>query len=111
MKYCPFCGSGLDDEMVFCPKCGRRFRSAHESSEPETHEIENPPAEVKETVLPDRDIATEAEDIIGTAIEQPAKDAQITPPVSHKKFKKPVIVGVIIAIIILAASAVLYVCF
>ncbi|MBR2484269.1 MAG: trypsin-like peptidase domain-containing protein [Oscillospiraceae bacterium] len=25
MKYCPFCGFGLRDEMIFCPKCGKCF--------------------------------------------------------------------------------------
>lgn len=33
MKYCPFCGSGLQDEMVFCPKCGKKFLDAVENSE------------------------------------------------------------------------------
>ena len=28
MKYCPFCGAGLQEDMNFCPKCGRRFQSA-----------------------------------------------------------------------------------
>ena len=33
MKYCPFCGSGLQDAMVFCPKCGKRFLDAFENTE------------------------------------------------------------------------------
>ena len=33
MKYCPFCGSGLQDEMLFCPKCGKKHLGT----------IENPP--------------------------------------------------------------------
>lgn len=33
MKYCPFCGAGLQDTMVFCPKCGKRFLDALENSE------------------------------------------------------------------------------
>lgn len=28
MKYCPFCGVGLQDEMAFCPKCGKKFQKA-----------------------------------------------------------------------------------
>lgn len=28
MKYCPFCGSGLKDNMMFCPKCGKAFEDA-----------------------------------------------------------------------------------
>lgn len=33
MKYCPFCGSGLQETMVFCPKCGKRFLDAFENPE------------------------------------------------------------------------------
>ncbi len=29
MKYCPYCGAGLDAEMSFCPKCGQRFVDAN----------------------------------------------------------------------------------
>ena len=25
MKYCPYCGAGLDVDMRFCPKCGKPF--------------------------------------------------------------------------------------
>lgn len=25
MKYCPYCGAGLDADMRFCPKCGKPF--------------------------------------------------------------------------------------
>ena len=34
MKYCPYCGSGLNDRMVFCPKCGNRFQDAIETDRP-----------------------------------------------------------------------------
>lgn len=33
MKYCPFCGSGLQETMVFCPKCGKRFLDVFPNSE------------------------------------------------------------------------------
>ena len=33
MKYCPFCGSGLQNAMAFCPKCGKRFLDAFENPE------------------------------------------------------------------------------
>lgn len=29
MKYCPYCGTGLQDEMVFCPLCGKRYISSY----------------------------------------------------------------------------------
>lgn len=31
MKYCPYCGGKLDDDMAFCPACGKRFKVATES--------------------------------------------------------------------------------
>ena len=30
MRYCPFCGAGLSDEMVFCPKCRKKHAGAIE---------------------------------------------------------------------------------
>ena len=33
MKYCSFCGSGLQNAMAFCPKCGKRFLDAFENPE------------------------------------------------------------------------------
>ena len=32
MKYCPYCGAGLQDEMVFCPLCGKRYISAQNTA-------------------------------------------------------------------------------
>ena len=31
MKYCPFCGAGLDESFAFCPKCGKPFESEKEN--------------------------------------------------------------------------------
>lgn len=32
MKFCPFCGAGLDEGFAFCPKCGKPFESEKENS-------------------------------------------------------------------------------
>ena len=31
MKYCPYCGAGLDMDMRFCPKCGKPFEGGKEN--------------------------------------------------------------------------------
>ena len=31
MKYCPYCGAGLDADMRFCPKCGKPFEESKEN--------------------------------------------------------------------------------
>ena len=31
MKYCPFCGAGLDEGFAFCPKCGKPFEGEKEN--------------------------------------------------------------------------------
>ncbi len=28
MKFCPYCGSGMDDDMSFCPVCGKKYKGA-----------------------------------------------------------------------------------
>ena len=48
MKYCPFCGSGLQETMVFCPKCGKRFLDAFEN--PEALDVDGPCAEAAELI-------------------------------------------------------------
>ncbi len=35
MKYCPYCGAGLQDEMLFCPSCGKKYVGA--ASSPTSH--------------------------------------------------------------------------
>ncbi len=31
MKFCPYCGAGLDEGFAFCPKCGKPFESEKEN--------------------------------------------------------------------------------
>lgn len=31
MKYCPFCGAGLNEGFAFCPKCGKPFEGEKEN--------------------------------------------------------------------------------
>lgn len=31
LKYCPYCGAGLDEGFAFCPKCGKPFESEKEN--------------------------------------------------------------------------------
>ncbi len=31
MKYCPYCGTGLDADMLFCPSCGKPFDGGKEN--------------------------------------------------------------------------------
>ena len=31
MKYCPYCGAGLAEEMRFCPRCGKPFENGKEN--------------------------------------------------------------------------------
>ena len=31
MKFCPYCGAGLKDDMVFCPTCGKPFEGENEN--------------------------------------------------------------------------------
>ena len=33
MKYCPYCGAGLDTDMLFCPSCGKKFKDAVQKEE------------------------------------------------------------------------------
>ena len=40
MKYCPYCGTQLQDDMVFCHKCGKRFVGTPEDA-PEAMDQEN----------------------------------------------------------------------
>lgn len=106
MKYCPFCGSGLQEDMVFCPKCGKRFLDGFENPESieperiELHHIDSTePAPTSVVVVLESEPAAEepvAEPEGSTVVEttkQPAK----------KKSKK--IVWLVVAVLLVALGA------
>ena len=40
MKYCPYCGAGLQNDMVFCPKCGKKYQGAADAQVAESRQID-----------------------------------------------------------------------
>ena len=43
MKFCPYCGSALDDDMRFCPKCGNQYKEGEaQESEIQTKQTSSP---------------------------------------------------------------------
>lgn len=79
MKYCPFCGAGLDEGFAFCPKCGKPFES----------EKENP-------------------NLVGKSVPQETHTAASAAPVSSavevspKKKKSGVLIAIVAVIVVLA---------
>ena len=87
MKYCPYCGAGLQEDMAFCPSCGKRFIRAS--------------ARVEET-----SIHPETSEISVAAItevkSEPTNIDELSQKVKRKKRKSPLIIVscIIVAIII-----------
>ena len=78
MKYCPFCGAGLDEGFAFCPKCGKPFEG----------EKENP-------------------NLVGKCVSQegfaPAADALLSAAEdTSKKKKRGGLIAIIAAVVVLA---------
>ena len=77
MKYCPFCGAGLQETMVFCPKCGKRFLDAFEN--PEALDLEKACAETTEPIQvlathqASGDVTETIEERVGNNTQQPPK--------------------------------------
>ncbi len=49
MKYCPYCGAGLDADMRFCPKCGKPFEESKENPHITGKHVKKEPADYAES--------------------------------------------------------------
>ena len=83
MKYCPYCGAGLDESFAFCPKCGKAFEG----------EKENP-------------------NLAGKSVpaESPASPSPVPPPVAAAapKKKKSGLIALIAVVVVIAIVGVLF---
>ena len=84
MKYCPYCGAGLDADMRFCPNCGKPFEGGKA----------NPHIASKRNLQ-----------------EEPAADVPVQPPVIEAAPKKKSRGGLIAVIAILAVLVIVGVLF
>ena len=100
MKYCPFCGAGLQETMIFCPKCGKRFLDAYDN--PEVSSCEGD------------EVTTITQSSSGTA--QPAAAIvdvspvpESVPPVAGKRKRTtPVIIAAVLVLIAAVTALSLY---
>ncbi len=86
MKFCPYCGAGLDEDMLFCPKCGKRF-----SSEKPNPNYVGSPTSVENCV-------SDNDDIKSKAVSEPSSNK---PP--EKKSPKSRLVIIVICFVALVA--------
>lgn len=49
MKYCAYCGAGLDADMRFCPKCGKPFEESKENPHITGKHVKKEPADYAES--------------------------------------------------------------
>lgn len=87
MKYCPFCGAGLDEGFAFCPKCGKPFE----------REKENPNLAGK-SVLQETPAAAAAAPVLPSTVEA-----------SPKKKKRGGLIAAISVVVVLAIVGGLFV--
>lgn len=84
MKYCPYCGAGLDADMRFCPKCGKPFEESKENPHITGKHVKKEPADYAESTC-----------------SFPIND-------EPKKKKHGGIIALVIAVVLIALSAGLY---
>lgn len=110
MKYCPYCGAGLQDEMIFCPLCGKRYASAQNAADDVPADISEPsfteaPAELadkaptQEINLPSsQDIETAYNVLGGGAVDSSEQLTEKKPPKTKTSLWPPILIGAAILV-------------
>lgn len=52
MKYCPYCGTELQDDMTFCPSCGKKHSKSTEPISEEKRDVSNEPEIASNPAIP-----------------------------------------------------------
>ena len=95
MKYCPFCGAGLQDSMQFCPKCGKKFLDA----------AENP--EAAEDITVESPVSTEP--IISIEAQpEPVEDSAPAPASTVPKKSKGKLIAAVVALVLIIGAVGIY---
>ena len=83
MKYCPYCGTKLNDETMFCPECGQRYVTAETVS-------------AKQQTAVDHSTGLPVQNITETAPQDIKQDKS---PGKKKKVLIPVCIALVLAIL------------
>lgn len=96
MKFCPFCGSGLQDDMIFCPHCGKKFQDIVKNTE------ESEPAKIV-PVSDNAGKSAEAPTVMTITAESEDTPIEMRP---QQKAKALVVIVLICAILAIAAGVI-----